>query len=427
MAPSFAAYLARIECLTPLTPLDAPTPASRSLPDPSSALTSTSPAKRPRQDSPDGTTESSSPPSDLASYFTSSSSGSSLAQPSPTRPNACILRSILHHLSPSTSSDHHPDEPTPDTSPDASPPPSRALSRRSSASGKSVRFARCTNASVFPALSGDEYDRSPIIPTCQSESLALPKRKRDEAEGWIKCVERERAAAAKRKAAGEAPLSPSTACDPWKSPLLGVPSPVEGVHGLIEGGYHRGDEHDETGADIGHSRADDDEDLDDDLGDTDYQDDGASDDPMDEDDPEEDNEHDEAPELSMDDSGASDSDEPLSVGSADVVLAQSSSIHVTFVHSTVTLVAAAVSSSEQQQASPSLGFGSFGRCVSIAPEEEDEDARAQELERERAAALAAVAAAAASKQKCRDRYGICALGKYTRAEVFQSYDSLGGF
>lgn len=409
---AFAAYLARLECLSPLTQIATAgaCPSAAPPPEPDQAsltLTSTSPAKRPRSDSPD-TSTASSPPSELADYFVSAHAAR--AARSPAAPTSCALRSILTSLSPSCSS-----------SPGTSPPTSRPLSRRSSTScSKSVRFARCTNASVFPALSGDEYDRTPIVPTCQSESLALPKRKRDEAEGWIKCVERERAAAAKRKAAGEAPLSPTTACGPWRSPSVGVPSPVEGVHGLIEGGYFVGEERDEVDPD-GEQADDSDEPFGDDE--VDYRGDADADVEEDDEPIESDAESDrmavDEPALVQDDSG-SDSDSPLSVGSEDVVLVQSS-IEVTLVQQTLLAV----------KPVENLGFGFSGRSVSIAPEEEDEDARAAELERERLAALAAAtaaaAAAAASKQKCRDRYGICALGKYTRAEVFQSYDSLGGF
>ncbi|KAK4704103.1 hypothetical protein P7C70_g2104, partial [Phenoliferia sp. Uapishka_3] len=398
MAP-FATYLARLDTLAPMTPIDTSAPSvTHDLPSVPVSLTSTSPAKRPRSDSPDTSPSSSSPPSDLAGYFNTIHA----APHSSTTSSNCFLRSILTSLSPSL-----------DSSPNTSPPASRPLSRRSSTSCKSVRFARCTNASVFPALSGDVYDRSPIIPTCQSESLALPKRKRDEAEGWIKCVERERLAAAKRKAAGEAPLPPSTACGPWSSPLASV-STVEGVHGLVEGGYFVGEERDSRRE----SDEEQDEEEDDDaaVGDdeVDYR--GDNDDPMAVDDDEDESEE---PQLVQDDSG-DDSDDPFSVGSAEVVLNTSSSIDVALVQSPNF---ASVVVKETQ----SLGFGFMSRSVSVAPEEEDEDARAAEEERIEKERLAAVAAQAASKQKCRDRYGICALGKYTRAEVFQSYDSLGGF
>lgn len=298
---------------------------------------------------------------------------------------------------------------------------------------KSVRFARCTNASVFPALSGDEYDRSPIIPTCESESLALPKRKRDEAEGWIKCVERERAAAAKRKAAGEAPLAGTTPCGPWRSPMVGVPSPVEGLHGLIEGragGYFVGEERDEVDrdgedADDNEHEEDDDDAVGDDEvdyrggGDVDADAENDNDNMVvDEDDFDvEAAQRSPPPPLVQDDSSGDDSDGPLSVGSADIVLTHS--IQVTLVES----------ARSPKMPSDGLGFGFLERSVSIVPEEDEELAAVEEeRERERLAAVAAASSkSAANKKGARDRYGICALGKYSRAEVFQSYDSLGGF
>lgn len=311
MASNFAAYLASLGTGTTLTPF---TP----LPD------SSSPTKRARSDSPDFPLSS----PDHTTYFSLS----------PTTP----LRSILSHPS----------------SPHSSPPLSRALSRRSSSSHKSVRFARCTNASVFPAHSGVEYDRTSIVPTCQAESLQLPAR--EEAEGWIKCVERERAAKARLE---------GKRCMP-----RAVEKPVEGVHGLIEGGYFVGEERDEV---------DEEEEVDDDA--------------MVVDDEEESAEvegEESMPALVRDDSSGDDSDGVLSVASD---------------------VALPLPSSSSPHPPPSLGFGVMERTVTITVEELEEEERAKnEREEQR-------------KTKCRERYGLCALGKYSRAEVFQSYDSLGGF
>ncbi|GAA5876746.1 hypothetical protein JCM3774_003461 [Rhodotorula dairenensis] len=124
------------------------------------------------------------------------------------------------------------------SSPFTSPPVSRPVSRRSSTS-KSVRFARCTNASVFPTHSTEEYDRSPIVPTCESQSLEIKRCKaEDEEEGWIMCQARLAAAAA----GGDKPQVPRL---PKHAPTMD--NPVEGVHGLIEGGFFVGDERDRLG------------------------------------------------------------------------------------------------------------------------------------------------------------------------------------
>lgn len=124
------------------------------------------------------------------------------------------------------------------SSPFTSPPISRPVSRRSSTS-KSVRFARCTNASVFPTHSTEEYDRSPIVPTCESESLEIKRCKaEDEEEGWIMCQARLAAAAA----SADKPQVPKL---PKHAPTMD--NPVEGVHGLIEGGFFVGDERDRLG------------------------------------------------------------------------------------------------------------------------------------------------------------------------------------
>lgn len=178
---NFAAYLATLDTYTHLTPL---TSISTS---PSS--NSDTPQKRPRSDSPDTSVSSIDPtdsfslsspyeaPSDLTNLgggeFQYYSSSTTLSASS----TSCTLRSIL-----TISSSHHAGSSSLGTSPIGtspliSPSISRPLSRRSSSSGKSVRFARCTNASVFPALSGEEYDRTPIVPSTESESLELPRRK----------------------------------------------------------------------------------------------------------------------------------------------------------------------------------------------------------------------------------------------------------
>lgn len=375
------------------------------------------------------------------------------------RPDPCTLRSILHPFSPTCSS--------PPSSKNSSPP----LSRRSStggASSKSVRFARCTNASVFPALSGEEYDRSPIVPTCESESLALPRRKRSEAEGWIKCVERERAAAAKAKAGrggkgkidGGRLVVGATACMPVLGQGMGdggIENPVEGVHGLIEGsngGYFVGEERGERGDGWEEEEEEDDEDDDDEDGEGD--DNVETDDMVVDDQEEDDDDHDQDQDeegmalsiaasslilippiplpttthdslalpllVHMDDSSGDDSDHHLLLQHPLVTPPFGSPLildPLLIVSGTLTppvVVEAKVSGSSNSK----LGFGMMDRSISISVEEEEEKRR-EEGEGEGEVHVKG------AKKNGRDRYGLCALGKYSRAEVFQSYDSLGGF
>ncbi|ORY88300.1 hypothetical protein BCR35DRAFT_23854 [Leucosporidium creatinivorum] len=382
---TFSAYLASLGPQAPSQPIS---------PDSSSNSSAEgSPSKRAREHSPDTSISSTSPPDNT--YFkqhdnvaptpdTASDATITLAAPTPTLPATCVVRSILcatfsDIYSPSTSSSHDPSAvSSPGTS---SPPISRPLSRRSSTgcSTKSVRFARCTNASVFPALSVEEYDRSPIIPTTESESLELPKRKRGEAEGgWIKCVERERAAAAKR---GLDKVK-STACGPRPSlTISSLENPVEGVHGLIEGGYFVGEErdHDES--------FDETEELDHDG--------------MVVDDEETGGHGGGASETIQDDSSG---DEDHHSDSRDY-------------HGALFVSSPTSEADPNQQQQRGLGIQRIDVEDSDDDEEDEETRTRREKEEERAR----------SRAKCRERYGLCALGKYTRQEVFQSYDSLGGF
>ena len=389
---TFASYLASLN--PPQHQNGAISPDSSSLSSAEGSL-STSPTKRPRADSPDTSVSSSSPVPDH--YFTTkqlsvapvadlevedtSETITLITAPAPS--STCIVRSILC----ATFSDYDVTLSSPSSS---SPPLSRPLSRRSSTgcSTKSVRFARCTNASVFPALSIEEYDRSPIIPTTESESLELPKRKRGEAEGWIKCVERERAAAAKRGVdAGAANVKSACGSRPSVT-LSSLDNPVEGVHGLIEGGYFVGEERDvdesfdETEElDVEGMVVDDEEDL------------GAGG---------------LAQALIQDDSSG---DEDLTEASEYRSRGSSSSLNTITPHTS--------EDGHHTTTSPSsagLGIERIDQQDEEA-EEDDETRERREKEEERAR----------SRQKCRERYGLCALGKYTRQEVFQSYDSLGGF
>ncbi|KAM0786865.1 hypothetical protein ACM66B_002290 [Microbotryomycetes sp. NB124-2] len=344
-----------------------------------------SPTKRARSYSPDTSISSSSPPE---SYFAKlSNSGAATSSPDLTAssltftlgphttvsgisaPSPCPLRSILCStlsmaagpMSTSTASASS-DASFLSSPATTSPPMSRPLSRRSSHSTKSVRFARCTNASVFPALSGEEYDRSPIIPTQESESLELPKRHKSEEEGWIKCVERERAAAAKKGLKPDLSNCGPCGAKPTLSTKSSFESPVEGVRGLIAGGYFVGEERERQPSPVvdspdhtprlglALSRGDDVPDVDD--NDDDVLDAVGGDDAM----------------VVDDETG-------------DDVLVQDDS------------------SGDDSDASP---------AAAEAPTNETET-RCRE--------------AAAAKQ----RYGLCALGKFTRRELFTSHDSLGGF
>lgn len=385
---TFSAYLASLGPQAPSQPIS---PDSSS----NSSAEGGSPSKRAREHSPDSSISSTSPPDNT--YFkqhdnvaptpdTASDATITLAAPTPTIPATCVVRSILcatfaDIYSPFNSSSSASALSSPGTS---SPPISRPLSRRSSTgcSTKSVRFARCTNASVFPALSVEEYDRSPIIPTTESESLELPKRKRGEAEGgWIKCVERERAAAAKR---GLDKMK-STACGPRPSlTISSLENPVEGVHGLIEGGYFVGEErdHDES--------FDETEEMDDDDG-------------MVVDDEETGGHGDEPSEPIQDDSSGDEDHQPPSSSSS--------------AESTKDLVSSPTSLTAEVPLSRGLGIQRIDAEDSDSEDEDEETRIRREKEEERAR----------SRAKCRERYGLCALGKYTRQEVFQSYDSLGGF
>jgi hypothetical protein len=84
------------------------------------------------------------------------------------------------------------------SSPDSSGYSTPSLSRRSSssgtsgtttASGKNVRFAPSFAASIHFTHSSDSYDRSPIVPADDTETLVLPPRAGETAD-WIRCFSR---------------------------------------------------------------------------------------------------------------------------------------------------------------------------------------------------------------------------------------------
>ncbi|KAK4057434.1 hypothetical protein OIO90_001503 [Microbotryomycetes sp. JL221] len=402
---SFAAYL---QSVGSTTMDDAISPSSSTV-----SSSESSPTKRARSYSPDTSISSSSPPE---SYFgkvgidrrdssansisptsgltfslghnmtvsgiptsSSSTSGATLSTIATPCPLRSILCSTLSMHGPSTSSTTGSSDASFLSSPaTTSPPMSRPLSRRSSHSTKSVRFARCTNASVFPALSGEEYDRSPIIPTQESESLELPKRHKSEEDGWIKCVERERAAAAKKG------IKPDlTNCGPCTqsqqlSTKSSLESPVEGVRGLISGGYFVGEERDRSSPVL--------EDMAPRLGLA----------------LEESHHH----EHDLDISAEDDDDDVLAAaGAVDDMVVDDEETGVEHVQDD--------SSGDDSDVSPS------------SPSDETSGAIAD------GESSTSDASTSSASNKCREavkqRYGLCALGKWSRRELFTSHDSLGGF
>ena len=104
---------------------------------------------------------------------------------------------------------------------------------------------------MFPTHSTEDYDRSPIIPTCEAQSLELKRscsadEDADEGGGWIKCVEREKTnggGAGTTIGGGGNENKPRL---PKNAPNM--ENPVEGVHGLIEGGFFVGEERDQSSA-----------------------------------------------------------------------------------------------------------------------------------------------------------------------------------
>ena len=334
----------------------------------------------------------------------------------------------------------------------SSPPPTRPVSRRSSTS-KSVRFARCTNASVFPTHSTAEYDRSPIVPTCEAQSLELKRvcsaeGDKDEGGGWIKCVEREKAAAAQQAAASGSQsggiISPNIAGLkahlPKHSPSM--ENPVEGVHGLIEGGFFVGEEREQLansplgtvvsgipGVGVITEDIELEEEaleLDDDMLVDDSAETGLDDD---------DEEVEEAvqiPETIVEEpeySSPHRSSSPTSSSHSheeDIELPPSSPNPSTSLHP---YQHSSTSSTASSSTSSLAHHSHLTRSDSASPEMSattvDENSSEEEGEGERVVREEKEKACAALKKK--QRFGLCSLGKYTRQDVFGTYDSLGGF
>ncbi|GAA6023914.1 hypothetical protein JCM11491_002692 [Sporobolomyces phaffii] len=313
----------------------------------------------------------------------------------------------------------------------SSPPPTRPVSRRSSTS-KSVRFARCTNASVFPTHSTDEYDRSPIVPTCEAQSLELKRSCSAEGDaeggGWIKCVEREKAAAATAAAESAAGAGGGFGTPKLPKNAPSLENPVEGVHGLIEGGFFVGEERDQL-ADAAHHHTvvvtgipgvgviTEDIELEDEA--------LELEDEMLVDDSTETVDHDDRDVIVrdqdtprrgsvQDDSASSSEDDsdhlhprgggggPYGSASSCASSSTSSIGHVT----------------RGDSASPDMS------ATTVDDDSGDERERVVREDKERERSTAAVSTAALKKKQ---RFGLCSLGKYTRQDVFGTHDSLGGF
>ncbi|GAA5995638.1 uncharacterized protein JCM10292_005295 [Rhodotorula paludigena] len=444
---SFASYLYSQGYCSPLALGAGPAALQHAAPAHSGSLDAASPHKRQRNHSPDSAdvtatvvVAAAADPSPLGahdvamSYFagavplspasssatlspsTAASSLPTTAAPSP----VCPVKSIL--LAPSSPSSTVP------SSPFSSPPSSRPVSRRSSTS-KSVRFARCTNASVFPTHSTADYDRSPIVPTCESESLEMKRCKSEGEDGeWVQCQAREKASH-KDKAAAAAAAAAAAHEGGYRLPrhAPAMENPVEGVHGLIEGGFFVGEERDhpafpattppcgslgvhipevvaeqdETLADAGDDAPRGGDDDDDELfvagGEGGVDDEGEL---MLVDDSAESDEcgasgADAVPHLVRDDSASGDDSSSMSDhdGALSAAVASSASL-----------------AASAGRSSPDLTLvGGGGAAV-----DRDED-------------KAKVAAAASSEQQRKKKFGLCALGKWSRYEVFQCHDSLSGF
>ncbi|GAA5837012.1 hypothetical protein JCM9279_007732 [Rhodotorula babjevae] len=379
-----------------------------------SALDVGSPYKRQRNKSPDSSApaqpERELPTHDALSAITvdaavgyfgafvlPSSDVDSSATVTPVSPSpVCPLKSIL--CAPSSPSSTVP------SSPCTSPPVSRPVSRRSSTS-KSVRFARCTNASVFPTHSTTEYDRSPIVPTCEAQSLEIKRCKNDDEDGeWVQCQAREKAAAA---AAG--------ARLPKHSPAM--ENPVEGVHGLIEGSYFVGEERDDPAfptttppcGSLGVAivppvipeAVDEEDDLDLDDDDVDFAalDHGVGGD---------------GELMLVDDSAESDEAQREHASGVPHLVRSDSSDE-------------ASSSSEECGASSS----SVGGMRSSSPEGSVSGAEGASTAASSVASGDEQQHGAAAADRCtaekKKKFGLCALGKWTRQDLFHSTDSLGGF
>lgn len=190
--------------------------------------------------------------------------------------------------------------------------------------------------------------------------MELPKRHKSEEDGWIKCVEREKAAAAKKGVKPD--LSNCGPCSTKSS----LESPVEGVRGLISGGYFVGEERDSsplqeshaghTASGLGFGEDEDDDDVLDATG-------GVEDMVVDDEET--------GPDDHVQDDSSGDDEDIISPTSA----------------------AEGEADGNVSEASETSSTTRSERC----------------------------------REAAKQRYGLCALGKWSRRELFTSHDSLGGF
>ncbi|BGP02811.1 hypothetical protein RTBOTA2_005919 [Rhodotorula toruloides] len=330
----------------------------------------------------------------------------------------------------------------------SSPPISRPLSRRSSTStstslshstststSKSVRFARCTNASVFPTHSTADYDRSPIVPTCEAESLEIYRCGGEEGEeggGWIMCHAKKAGATGAAEGEGKKKkLAASTGASTGGSGSM----PVEGVRGLFAGSYFEGEERDHplfpastpacgSAGVVIPEMVDEEEDEEGILGE------GIGDDgelmEVDDSAEAEDVEATNAAEVEMDtrtherehaaeEVPNADAEVEAEVGAMELLAVSTtprrrgsdSSAHSIGTSSASSATSTESSSHPHRASSPSTPTSS--PPAELANDEEREKEKAQRC---------------AERKK---RFGLIGLGKYTRQELFQSHDSLSGF
>ncbi|GAA5886498.1 hypothetical protein JCM6882_001658 [Rhodosporidiobolus microsporus] len=426
------------------------------LPSPLDLSDAGSPHKRQRNTSPDHSAPSSASTlrPEANSYFAFAASNASITTihaPTPsssTSSTPCAIRSIL--CTPSSPSRFATllappsfrsgstfslfARSTSPSSPYTSPPCSRPLSRRSSTS-KSVRFARCTNASVFPTHSTDEYDRSPIVPTGVSESLELKRTDDDDDDGgWVQCHVRDkkRQQQQDKDAQQQAAIQAAAVAAGAKLPkhASAMENPVEGVHGLIEGGFFVGDSAERDGAHPALAAAssslstvaaaaavdtppaipevEDDEQLEF------FEDEGMVVDDSTESASDESHStttSSAVPRLVRTGSLSDDDSSSVSAGSSSESALRSSSPDGTGLDPDAAMHAAYGSQPRIRRGSATSSDG--GGAGSAEEGAAGEPPEPEEREKKRA--------------ECRKRFGLCAFGKVSRSELFASHDSLGGF
>lgn len=294
---------------------------------------------------------------------------------------------------------------------------------------------------MFPTHSTEEYDRSPIVPTCGAQSLELKRScsadgDEDEGGGWIKCVEREKVAAAAASQGFGSALPAGTALGGAKLPKNSpsMENPVEGVHGLIEGGFFVGEERDQLANNTGGLAVvtgipgvgviTEDIELEDEV--LELEDDMLVDDSAETvDDDDDEDLHLVVPDQACTPRRGSFQEESASGSSS----SSCSDEDIELPPASTESHPGPYGSSASNASSSTSSIGQHGRTRgdSNSPDMSattvDEGDSADERERERAVKEEKAAAALKKKQ----RFGLCSLGKYTRQDVFGTHDSLGGF